>query len=67
MEVITVLNQRIKERGISVSELSRRVGMNDEMLRRSLAGNRNVKADEFVGLCHELSLDIDDFTTKVVA
>lgn len=67
MDIVSVLNSRIKERGISVSELSRRVGMNDEMLRRSLAGSRNVKADEFVGLCHELALDIDDFTPKVVA
>ena len=41
MDIISVLNSRIKERGISVSELSRRVGMNDEMLRRSLAGTRN--------------------------
>lgn len=67
MDIINVLNNRIKERGISVSELSRRVGMNDEMLRRSLAGSRNVKADEFIGLCRELSLDIEDFATPAVA
>ena len=67
MDVVTVLNKRIRERGISVSELSRRVGMNDEMLRRSLTGNRNVRADEFVELCHELALDIEDFTPKSVA
>ncbi len=67
MDIVKVLNERIRERGISISELSRRVGMNDEMLRRSLTGNRNVRADEFVGLCHELSLDIEDFTPKVTA
>jgi len=66
MNVITVLNKKISERGITVSELSRRVGMNDELLRRSLAGTRNVKADEFIKLCRELSLDIDDFTTPAV-
>ena len=38
MNIIKVLNARIKERGITISELSRRVGMNSEMLRRSLAG-----------------------------
>ena len=67
MNIISVLNKRIKERGITISELSRRVGMSDEMLRRSLAGTRNVKADEFIGLCRELSLDIEDFTPRVVA
>jgi len=67
MNIISVINERIRERGISVSELSRRIGMNDEMLRRSLAGNRNVKADEFIGLCRELHLDIEDFATSGVA
>lgn len=62
LNVIDVLNQRITDRGIPVSELSRRVGMNDELLRRSLSGSRNLKATEFVDLCHELELDIEDFT-----
>lgn len=61
MNVIDVLNERINERGIPVSELSRRVAMNDELLRRSLTGNRNLKAVEFVAICKELELDIDDF------
>lgn len=67
MDVIKVLNEKISDRGISVSELSRRVGMNDELLRRSLAGTRNVKADEFIRLCRELALDIDDFVPSAVA
>lgn len=67
MGIINVLNERIKERGITVSELARRVGMSDELLRRSLAGTRNVKADEFIELCRELSLDIEDFTPREVA
>ena len=61
MRVTEVLNKRIKERGITMSELARRVGMSDELLRRSLAGIRNIKADEFVNLCNELALDIEDF------
>ena len=65
MSVTSVLNQRIKERGIPVSELARRIGMDNELLRRSLAGTRGIKADEFVGLCHELALDIDDFALGV--
>ena len=67
MNIVEVLNKRIRERGISISELARRVGMNGEMLRRSLAGNRKVKADEFINLCCELSLDIEDFMPQAVA
>lgn len=66
MNVIDVLNERINERGIPVSELSRRVDMNDELLRRSLTGNRNLKAVEFVAICKELELDIDDFADAEV-
>ena len=59
--VIDILNERINERGIPTSELARRVGLNAELLRRSLAGTRNLRADEFVCLCHELNLDTADF------
>lgn len=61
MNVVDVLNQRITQRGISISELSRRVHMNDELLRRSLNGTRVLKATEFVAVCRELGLDIEDF------
>lgn len=62
MDVVDVLNKRVSQRGISISELSRRVKMNDELLRRSLNGTRSLKATEFVLVCHELDLDIEDFT-----
>lgn len=59
--VTDILNARITERGISISELARRTHLNAELLRRSLAGTRNLRADEFVNLCHELDLDTSDF------
>lgn len=65
MSVSQVLNDRINERGITVSELSRRVGMNDEALRRSIAGYRNLKADEFIQICHVMDLNINDFLPSV--
>lgn len=61
MDVVDVLNQKITQRGISISELSRRAGMNDELLRRSLNGTRTLKATEFVAICRELDLDIESF------
>lgn len=63
--VIDVLNKRIKRNGISVTELSRRVGMRVELTRRSLIGIRNLRATEFVAMCKELDLDIDDFSCDV--
>ena len=62
MNIPKVLNERIADRGITVAELARRVGMNDELLRRSLAGIRGIKADEFINICRELGLDIENFT-----
>ena len=62
--VIEVLNRHVKERGIPTSELARRVGLDPELLRRSLAGTRNLRADEFLCLCQELNLDTSDFVTE---
>lgn len=59
--VTEVLNRCIKERGIPISELARRTSLDAELLRRSLAGTRNLRADEFVVLCHELMLNTEDF------
>lgn len=65
--VTEVLNRRIKERGIPISELARRTNLDAELLRRSLAGTRNLRADEFVVLCHELMLDTNDFISVPVS
>jgi len=56
-----VIAQRVKERGISKAELGRRIGIDDELLRRALIGKRKIPADEFVKLCQILGLEISDF------
>ncbi|MCL1797993.1 MAG: helix-turn-helix transcriptional regulator [Eggerthellaceae bacterium] len=56
-----IIAQRVKERGITKAELSRRIVLDDELLRRSLAGTRKITADEFIKLCHELKLTLADF------
>lgn len=55
-----VISKAVKERGITVAELARRVGMNPELLRRSLDGRRVIKGRELIRLCVELDLRIDD-------
>lgn len=66
MQVSDVINQRISERGITIAELARRVEMDSEILRRCIRGERNLRADEFVRVCVELDLKLDDFGTCAV-
>lgn len=61
MLIHEVIRDRQKQRGIPVSELSRRTGIGYEALRVSLSGGRRLNAAEFVALCKELELTFDDF------
>lgn len=63
MKTYEVIAKRVRDRGISIAELARRVGMKSELLRRSLIGDRKIDSDEFVLLCDELDLGISDFVT----
>ena len=63
--VIAVINEKKTERGISLAELARRVGMEYDALYQALSGNRNIKAEEFIALCKELGLTISDFETRI--
>lgn len=65
MKAYEVISSSVQRRGISNAELARRVGMDQELLRRSLSGERKIAADEFVALCEELELSLDRF--KAVA
>ena len=67
MKAYEVIDEVVQKRGIPIAELSRRVGIDSELLRRSLAGNRKIAADEFVALCNELELGISDFAATKVA
>ena len=49
------------ERGISVAELARRIGVDRKRLWRVLNGERAMRADEFVRLCAVLGLGIGRF------
>ena len=49
------------ERGISVAELARRVGVDRKRLWRVLNGERAMRADEFVRLCAVLGIGLGSF------
>lgn len=65
MEHIDLIAARMEqarwERGISVAELARRVGVDRKRLRRVLNGERAMRADEFVRLCAELRVGLGTF------
>lgn len=63
MGIQNTVSSAIKKRGITIAELARRVDMEPELLRRSLAGTRKLTGIELVNLCHELDLEIEDFPT----
>lgn len=60
-KVITVISDRIKERGVTLAFVSAQAHMNADLLEKTLNGNRNMKADELVNLCQALDLTLEDF------
>lgn len=61
MNLGSVLESRRKDRGISYAELSRRTHINEDMVSRFCKGVSMPKANQFIDLCEELNLDIEDF------
>lgn len=60
-KVISVINDRIKERGVTLVFVSKQAHMKTDLLSKTLNGNRNMKADELVNLCKVLDLTLEDF------
>lgn len=59
--IVSVIADRIKERGMTQVYVSRQANMDPDLLGRSLHGSRKLKADEFVSLCQVLGLTLEDF------
>lgn len=59
--IIEVINNRINERGMTLTTVGTRANINPELLSRTLKGQRKLKADELVDLCRVLDLTMDDF------
>ena len=66
MEHIDLIAARMEqvrwERGISVAELARRIGVDRKRLWRVLNGERAMRADELVRLCAELGVGLAVFS-----
>lgn len=51
----------LRERGMTYAELGRRIGLNRDLTRRMLVGERHIRSEDFVKICHVLNLTLDDF------
>ncbi len=58
MDYLELFNQALKEKGTTVSFVSRRTGLNYEVLRRTLRGTRPMRADELISVAAALGFEI---------
>lgn len=63
MNISATLERKKQERGISYAELSRRTGINEDMVSRFCKGTSKPSGEQLIKLCHELNLEVEDFTT----
>lgn len=61
IEIGSVLEQKREKRGISYAELSRRLGLNEDMTSRFCKGKSMPNGVQLLLMCRELELDVDDF------
>ena len=60
------LGLKRQERGISIAELARRIGIDKKRLWYVLNGQREMRVDEFLKLCVALRIDPRSFVTREV-
>ena len=65
--IVARIERARRDRGISVAELARRVGVDRKRLWCVLNGQRSMRVDEFVRLCAVLNMGLGCFLTKEMA
>ena len=65
--IVARIERARQERGISVAELARRIGVDRKRLWYVLNGQRSMHVDEFVRLCAVLNMGLGCFLTKEMA
>lgn len=70
MDIYRFINENLglkrQERGISIAELARRIGIDKKRLWYVLNGQREMRVDEFLKLCVALRIDPCSFVTREV-
>lgn len=63
-EVSVLIESRRRQRGISVAELARRIGVDRKRLWYVLNGQREMRVDEFIKLCAFFDLGLGRFIDR---
>ena len=63
-DVVEIIEETRVEKGWTKAELSRRSGIRYDNLWATLRGYRRLPANEFIELCSQLDLGVDDFTEQ---
>lgn len=70
MDIYRFINENLglkrQERGISIAELARRIGIDKKRLWYVLNGQWEMRVDEFLKLCVALRIDPRSFVTREV-
>lgn len=61
MTTVTVIRDYIQQHGLKQRHIAARAGIAEKTLSLILCGKRQLRADEFIGLCRALNLDLVDF------
>ncbi len=62
--IVTKIELKRKDRGISVAELARRIGMDGKRLWYVLHGQREMRVEEFIKLCAFFDLGLGCFIDR---
>lgn len=61
------IREYLEANGISQAFVAKKVGMTKAAISSSLRGERNLTAEEYLGICHALGVNVDVFDDKEAA
>ena len=61
--IVSAIEEARRLQGVSIAELSRRIGVDRKRLWRVLNGQREIRIDEFLALCIALRIDPRTFVS----
>lgn len=64
MQARGIIEKAREDRGISIAELARRIGVDGKRLWYVLNGQREMRVDELIKLCAFFDLGLDRFTDR---
>lgn len=60
-DVTKAVSDFIKDKGFQIKVIAQKTGVSQNILYNSFSGNRKLRADEYLAICHFLGKDPKDF------